>query len=126
MTENIKKEVYEITDQIATLSRKRQNVRRQQKQISDRVGLIQGRLVVEIATARDHRGKPTYSNQQSRNAVLTLRLHENQEYQGLAKRLSELDDLDKTLTIELKRLADRRALRMLDIGWENVPSFGSI
>lgn len=126
MTEDIKKEVYEMTDRIATLSRKRQNARNQQKQISDRVSLIRARLVVEIATARDHRGKPTYSNQQLRNAVLTLRLHENQEYQGLAKRLSELDDLDKTLSIELKRLSDRRALRMLDIGWENVPSFGSI
>jgi len=43
----------------------------------------------------------------------------------LKKRLWELDDAERPLAIEHKRLVDRRTLRMLEMGWAGASSLGS-
>ena len=125
MTEEARRELYEITDSIAELERKLHTIRREKRELTDRANAIRARLVMEIGTAKDHRQRRLYSTRDLRQAVLTVRLDENDEYQALKRRLWELDDAERTLAIEHQRLADRRTLRMLEMGWGNLPSSGS-
>ena len=125
MTEEARKELYDITDRMAELEGKLQGIAREQSQIGDRVGVILARVVLDITSVKDQAGNPMYSDQQLREAAVTLRLLENEEYQTLKKRLWELDDAEKALGIELKRLADRRTLRMMEMGWTGESSLDS-
>ncbi|HUV95552.1 MAG TPA: hypothetical protein VMX14_12105 [Anaerolineae bacterium] len=125
MTEEARRELYEITDSIAELERKLHTIRREKRELTDRANAIRARLVMEIGTAKDHRQRRLYSTRDLRQAVLTVRLDENDEYQALKRRLWEMDDAERTLAIEHQRLADRRTLRMLEMGWGNLPSSGS-
>lgn len=116
MTEEAKKEFLEITDRLADLEKKRYEIRRERGLTSDRVSVIRAKLMIDIAKARDEKGKPIYSNENLRRAALTLQLEESEEYQRLKKRLRDLDDELATLAIEYKRLEARRGLLALEMG----------
>jgi len=116
MTEEAKKEFLEITDRLADLEKKRYEIRRERGLTSDRVSVIRAKLMIDIAKARDEKGKPIYSNENLRRAALTLQLEESEEYQRLKKRLRDLDDELATLAIEYNRLEARRGLLALEMG----------
>ncbi len=121
MTEGARKELSEIIDAIADLARKSHEIRKEEMKIRDRTSVIRAKLLIDIATAKDERGKPIYSNQHLREAALTLGLDENEEYKRLRERLRELDDEDRVLAIEHRRLLDRRTLLMIEMGLESPP-----
>ena len=125
MTEEVMRELYDMTDGIAELERKLHTIRREKRELTDRASAIRARLVMEIGTAKDHRQRRLYSTRDLRQAVLTVRLDENDEYQALKRRLWDLDDAERSLAIEHKRLVDRRTLRMLEMGWAGASSLGS-
>jgi phosphoglycerate-specific signal transduction histidine kinase len=116
VTEEAKKEFLEITDRLAELEKKRHELRRERRMTSDRVSVIRAELMIDIAKARDEKGKPIYSNENLRRAALTLRMEENEEYQGLKERQRDLDDELATLAIEHNRLEARRGLLALEMG----------
>lgn len=116
MTEEAKKEFLEITDRLAELEKKRHGIRRERRMTSDRVSVIRAELMIDIAKARDAKGKPIYSNEDLRRSALTLRLEKNQEYQRLKERLGDLDDELATLAIEHNRLQARRGLLAVEMG----------
>jgi hypothetical protein len=122
MTEEAKKELSEIIDRMADLAKKSHEIRKEQLKIRDRTSVIRARLLIDIAMAKDDKGKPVYSNEQLREAALTLRLDENEEYQRLKERLRELDDEGQALAIEHNRLANRRMLLMMEMGLVSPPS----
>ena len=117
MVAETNRELYDITDQMAELEGKLHAIRRERRQISDKVGVMFARVVIDVANLKDETGGPAYPDQQLRDAAVTLRLLENEEYQALKKRLWELDDAEKALGTEFKRLSDRRTLRVLEMGW---------
>ncbi len=125
MTEEAIRELYDITDRIADLESRQYEIAKDRREISDRVGVIHAQTLIDAATEYGHGQDATYSNPEFRQATIALRLQENEEYQRLKKRLWELDDTERPLNIELRRLTDRRTLRMLEMGWSNLPSSGS-
>ena len=125
MTEEASRELYDITDKMAELEKKLHTISREKRDLTDRDNAIQAKVVMEIGTARDHRQRRLYRTRDLRQAVLTLRLDEDDEYQALKSRLWELDDAERSLAIEHQRLADRRTLRMLEMGWGGASSLGS-
>jgi len=125
MTEEVMGELCDITDRIADLERKQYDIVKERREISDRVGVIHAQTLVDAATEYGHGQDATRSNPELRQAIIALRLQENEEYQTLKKRLWELDDAERPLVIEHQRLVDRRTLRMLEMGWSNLPSSGS-
>jgi hypothetical protein len=116
MTEEAKKEILEITDRLADLEKKRHEIRRERGMTSDRVRVIRAKLMIDIAKARDEKGRPIYSNEDLRRSALTLSLEENEEYQKLKERLRDLDDELATLAIEYNGLEVRRGLLALEMG----------
>ncbi len=122
MTEEVRKELLEMIDTITDLARKSHEIRKEEMKIRDRTSVIRAKLLIDIATAKDEKGKPVYSNQHLREAALTLGLDENEEYQRLKERLRELGDEDRVLAIEHRRLLDRRTLLMIEMGLESPPS----
>ena len=122
MNREIKKELSELIDNITDLSKKRQTIHKEQQQIRDKINIIRAKLIIDIGTAKDDRGKPVYSNEQLRNAALILRLDENGEYQQLKERLRELNNEDQELVIDYNRLVDRRLLLLVEVGVVNPSS----
>lgn len=126
MNTEAKKELSELIDNIADLSKERQTIHKKQQQIRDKINVIRAKLIIDIGTARDDRGKPVYSNEHLRNAALTLRLDENEEYQRLKERLREFNNEDQDLIIEYNRLVDRRLLLLAELGLLSPPSSDSV
>lgn len=125
MTEEVMRELYDITDRIADLESRQYEIAKERREISDRVGVIHAQTPVDAATEYDYGEDATRSNPELRQAIIALRLQENEEYQTLKKRLWELDDAERPLAIEHNRLVDQRTLRMLEMGWAGASSLGS-
>ena len=125
MNTEAKKELSELIDNMTDLSKKRQTIDKEQQPIRDKISVIRAKLIIDIGTAKDDRGKPVYSNEQLRNAALTLELDENEEYQRLKERLRELNNEDQELVIEYNRLVDRRLLFLAEVGLVSPPSSDS-
>jgi hypothetical protein len=125
MTEEARRELSETIDRIAALARKRHEIGKERDKIMDRTSVIRARLVIDIATAEDERGKRIYSNEQLRKAALTLRLNEDEEYQRLKEKLRELDYEAQSLAIEHNRLEDRKMLLAFEMGLISPPPSNS-
>jgi hypothetical protein len=122
MSEETKKKLEEVIDKIADLASKRQKITRERRNIRDKTSVIRAKLVMEIATAKDDKGKLVYSNEKLREAALTLKLDKNEEFQRLKEKLWELDDQGETLAIEHNRLLDKRTLLFIKLGVLNLIS----
>lgn len=116
MNTEAKKELAELIDSMTNLSQKRHTIHREQQKIRDRISIIRARLVIDIGKAKDDKGKLEYSNEQLREAALTLGLNENEEYQRLKEKLRELNDEDMEFDIEYHKLVDRRLLLLVELG----------
>ncbi len=78
--------------------------------------MIHAQLVIEIAKVKDEKGKPVYSNEQLREAALTLQLEKNDEYRRLRAERLELEDQDDELITESNRLVDHKLLLFAELG----------
>jgi len=124
MTEEVMRELYDIIDGIVDLESRQYEIAKERREISDRVGVIHAQTLIDAATEYGYGEDATRSNPELRQAIIALRLQENEEYQTLKKRLWELDDAERPLAVEHRRLVDRRTLRMLEMGWSSLPSPG--
>ena len=122
MNEELKKQLLEIVDQIADLDKKMHEIARKKRKIWDRTSVIRAQLVIDIAKAKDEKDKPMYSNSKLREAALTLRLKDDEGYQGLLERLRELDEEQEPLVIEHNRLVDQKTILMMEMGFQSPPS----
>ena len=113
MDEESKKELLAIVDQIADLDKKISEIGKQRRKIWNRTSVIRAQLIVDIATAKDERGKTIYSNEKLREAALTLKLEENEKYQELTGKGWELDTEESTLATEHNRLVGRKEILMM-------------
>ncbi len=116
MPEETRKKLLKLIDQVADIERKRLDIRRERESIFERTRVIRAQLVLDIASARDDRGRPRYPNEQTREAALTLKLAEHEEWRRLSDRLRKLYEEDDLLAIEHNRLADRKAVSMMEMG----------
>jgi len=122
MTEEARKELYDIADKVAELEKEQHKIARGRREMTDRVAAIRARLILEIAASSQSGDAQPYLNPQVVEAVLTLKLSEHEEYQRLKNDLWELDDAERTLAIEHQRLVDRRTVRLLEMGWAGASS----
>ena len=108
----------EIVDQIANLKKKMHEIAQKRRKIWDRTSVIRAQLIIDIAKAKDEKDKPIYSNSKLREAALTLRLKDDEGYQGLLERSRELDEEQEALVIEHNRLVDQKAILMMEMGFQ--------
>jgi hypothetical protein len=97
-----KKELLTIIDEIAGLEKRRNEIRRQEFDLRDRISTIRAKNLVDIAVVKDNKEKPIYPNEQVREAALVVALDKD----------SELQDI----SIEHIRLSNRKALLMFEAG----------
>lgn len=116
MTSDPKQRLAELIDELAELSKGRHALQKKRRRILVRTRLIRAALVIEIAKAKDEVGKPVYSNEQLREAALTLQLEKNDEYQRLRAERLELEDQDEELIIESNRIVDQKLLLFAELG----------
>jgi hypothetical protein len=116
MNPEIKKEFSDIIESISDIARKRHEIKKPQLELRDKISVIRARHLINIAMAKDLKGKSKYSNEQLRNAQLVLMLDGDAEYQQLKQKSREFDNEDGLLVIEYSRLSDRRLLLMIEIG----------
>ena len=114
MTEETKEELLNLVDQMAALDKQSREVGRKLGEIREKIQLIRARLLLEIAQERDERGKPIYSNEKLREAAVTVRLAEHDEYQVLHEREKALRREHEDLLLELRGLAGRKELLTAD------------
>ena len=116
MTSDTKQRLAELIDELAKLSKRQHALHRKRQEIVYRTILIRAPLVIDIAKAKDEKGKPVYSNEQLREAALTLRLEKNDEYRRLRAERLELEDQDDELITEVNRLVDHKLLLFAELG----------
>jgi hypothetical protein len=114
MTEETKEELLNLVDQMAALDKERHEVGRKLGEMREKIGLIQARLLLEVAQERDERGTPIYSNEKLREAAVRVRLAEDDAYQELHEEEKALRHEHEDLILELNRLSARRELLTAD------------
>jgi hypothetical protein len=114
MTEETKEELLNLVDQMAALDKKRHEVSRKLGEIREKIGLIQARLLLEVAQERDESGKPIYSNEKLREAAVRVRRAEDDTYQELHEAEKALRHEHEDLIVELNRLSARKELLTAD------------
>ena len=116
MTADVKKELLEIVDRIAQINGEMDKIQNEHTKIRDRIMVMRAEIVIDIGTAKDETGKPLYSNQKLRDAALTLKLADHQEFQEVVETRRALSDKLRALAIEHNRLVDRKEILMIEMG----------
>lgn len=115
MNSELRSELLGMVDRMAELGKKMQVVRREKYTVNDRLEAIRARAVLDIAAAKDPRGRAAYPNETLREAVLATRLKEDEAYRGLVERLRDLEDDLASLRIEQGRLEGRKQVLLADL-----------
>lgn len=105
-----KEELLKIIDQMVKIRERIHKISEKRREIRDKQRLIRAKHMKDITMEKNERGKPIYSNQDSRTAEITLRLEKDEEYHELAKKYNELRGEEARLSIVYNRLADRKAI----------------
>ena len=101
-----------IIERVADLKRKRVELRQERREHEDRVVVFQARTRASVVTATDAKGRARYTNEQTRQAALDLKLQEHKDYQRLRKQIRESEDEEALLAIEIERLVSTQRLLM--------------
>ena len=117
LTAEIKKELLTIIDNIAELEKRRNELRQQEYDVRDRINFIRAKDLVQIAVGKDSKERLIYPSEQVREAALVIALDQNSEYRTLRDKLRLLENKLQEITIEHRRLFDRKALLMLEAGF---------
>jgi hypothetical protein len=105
-----KEELLKLVDQMAALDKKSSEVGRQLGEVLGEMRLIRARFLLEVAREENERGKLVYPNEKLREAAVTVRLAEDNEYQVLREQEKTLRHQHDDLLNELRRLAGRKEL----------------
>jgi hypothetical protein len=111
-----KKELLTIIDEIAGLEKRRNEIRRQEFDLRDRISTIRAKNLVDIAVVKDNKEKPIYPNEQVREAALVVALDKDSEFKTLRDKLRTLENTLQDISIEHIRLSNRKALLMFEAG----------
>ncbi len=111
-----KTELLDLIDKLASLERERNEIRQKELLARDKLNLMRARKLIEITFAKDDRDRPLYSNEQVREAALTLFLDKEPEYHSLRDELRQLEARQQEISIEHQRLYDHKALLMFEAG----------
>jgi hypothetical protein len=114
MAEETKEELLNLVDQMAALDKQDRELSRQLGEIREQAQLIRARILLDVAQERDERGKPVYSNEKLREAAVTVKLAEHDEYQTLREKEKVLRGEHDELVLELRRLSLRKELLSVD------------
>ncbi len=116
LTAETKKELLAIIDNIAELEKRRNELKQQEYDVRDRINFIRAKDLVQIAVGKDNKDRLIYPSEGVREAALVIALDQNSEYRTLRDKLRLLENKLQELTIEHRRLSDRKALLMLEAG----------
>ncbi len=105
-----------LLDQIAVLQRKKLTLEKEQVEIRDRIRSIHAKLVLEVGTVKDGKGKLIHSNEQLRSAALTLKLQEHEEFREVREKSRAIDHEISEIVIEHNKLVDQKYLLMVELG----------
>ena len=112
MAGNSEGELLNLVNQIADLDKKVREIDRQRNEIREKMRLIRARVLLEVAQEKDERGKIVYSNEKLRQAAVTVRLAEADEYQALRSEERALVAEHDGLVNELRRLSEQKEIWM--------------
>ncbi len=116
LTAETKKELLAIIDNIAELEKMRNELKQQEYDVRDRINFIRAKDLVQIAVGKDNKDRLIYPSEGVREAALVIALDQNSEYRTLRDKLRLLENKLQEITIEHRRLSDRKALLMLEAG----------
>ncbi len=116
LTAETKKELLAIIDNIAELEKRRNELKQQEYDVRDRINFIRAKDLVQIAVGKDSKERLIYPSEAVREAALVIALDQNSEYRTLRDKLRLLENKLQELSIEHRRLSDRKALLMLEAG----------
>lgn len=116
MEKETKEELFELIDKIAEVMREIEALRQEIEVMRDKASVMRANHIVEVALITDDNGKRLYSNDRLREAALTAKLGENEEYQKLKDATRKLLARQEDLIIEHHRLSDRKAVLMAGVG----------
>jgi hypothetical protein len=117
MDEETKQELLDIENALSRLDQAERDLHREMRKPAEQMGVIQAKALLEIAAAKDETGrKPLYPNEKVRQAALTVRLHEDSEYQALKEQYASLDGETEKIRVERARLQKRREILWLSLG----------
>ena len=81
----------ELPDEIHQVSFTIIDLEHAQQNLKDKLEELKAKILIEITEAEDENGKPKYSNQNVREAALTLELATNPEARTIKESLYEMD-----------------------------------
>ncbi len=116
MNEPRHKEYLALLGRIAELQRRKLALEKDQQKLRDRMRRIHAQLVLDIGTAKDEKGKSIYSNEQLRDAALTLKLEQHDEYRESREQNRVLDHDVRGIVIDYNTLVDQKYLLMIELG----------
>ena len=105
-----------LAEEITKLQRKRLSLRRNQRNIQHRMNSIRAKLLLEVGTTKDEKGRLLYSNEHLRDAALSVKLDEHAEYCALRESRNGLDDEISENGIEYDKLLDHKVMLMVELG----------
>jgi hypothetical protein len=105
-----------LLDQIAELQRRKLAHEKEKEKLYDRIRPIHAKLVLEIGTTKDEKGKLVYSNEHLREAALTLKLDEHEGFRELSEKRRTISHEVSEIVIEYNRLVEQKYLLMVEMG----------
>jgi hypothetical protein len=120
------KELTEITREVARLETQRHETAVARERLQDQVRILHAKALVDVALAKDAGGKALYTSEATRQAAVTVRLSENDEYRGLVEKIQALRAEEQALAIKMLELEGRKEVLMLELGlvpssWVSIP-----
>jgi hypothetical protein len=115
-------ELRRIVDELADYERQRHQLHMEVEKLREQSRLISARIQVDVAIAKDDKGKPLYSNQNVRDAAVTVKLAEDEALQTLKPEIDRLNNEIRSIQIEQNRLSMHKQILMLELGLQPPPS----
>jgi hypothetical protein len=117
MDDETRQELLDIENALERLAQNEDAVFRKIRPLTDEMELIRAKALLEIAQAKDETGrKPLYPNQKVRDAALTVRLHEDPQYQALLEQRRPLNSEIEEIRIERTKLSHRKSILSMGRG----------
>jgi hypothetical protein len=121
MEQETKHEIFAILDKLVDFDRQIQLWRQDIEELEEKMELIRAKYLVEIGTALDIKKRRLYASDKLRDAALTLKLAEDNEYQKLDEEVWEFWRKIHDVGIEERKLNSRKDVLMTAIGAKEFP-----
>lgn len=112
ITENEKKELYDIIEKLSKIHRDIQKLKKIRESILKKILSIRAKRFKEISLEKNERGTRKYPNRSAIIAELTIQLEDESEYQNLIKQYAEIKDQEISKIIEYNQNIDKKSVLM--------------